>query len=79
MIYTDCLGKKQYRRYVVIVDMNPDVICCGIYESYFDAVGHIMNSLWEMAESYKEDGDQRRAGEGERASAFGFKQAGLNQ
>lgn len=62
MIYTDCLGKKQYRRYVVILDMNPEIICCGIYDSYFDAVGHIMNFIWEMAESYKKDGDEFEIG-----------------
>ena len=45
------------RQFVYVVEMSDDVMCMGVYDNYFEAVGRMMDSIWEFSESYKKDGD----------------------
>ena len=58
----DFLGHRYKRTYVVIADID-GLIVSGIFKNYDEAVGHVMNSLWEFSESYKDEGDIFEIGE----------------
>ena len=62
MIYTDALKKKYKKQFVLIVDMNPEILCMGVYDNYYEAAGTMMNYVWEFADSYKDKGDEFRIG-----------------
>lgn len=55
--YRDIVGNKYHRRFVVVNEMEDTMIACGIYEDYYTAVGYVMTSIWEFADSYKNEGD----------------------
>jgi len=47
------------RKYVVVEDQGEcAVFCFGIYDKYHEALGLIMDRIYEFKESYKEDGDE---------------------
>ena len=57
MIYRE-LNKDLYdRRFALVVDMDGELLCVGIYEQYNEAVGSMMCDIWDFSESYKEEGD----------------------
>ena len=56
MIYRDCIGKAWDRKFALVVDMDSGLLCDGIYETYAEAVGAMMCSIWDFAESYKKEG-----------------------
>lgn len=60
--HIDFLGHRYKRTYVVITDID-GLIVTGIFKNYDEAVGHVMNSLWEFSESYKDEGDIFEIGE----------------
>ena len=60
--HIDFLGHRYKRTYVVIADID-GLIVSGIFKNYDEAVGHVMNSLWEFSESYKDEGDIFEIGE----------------
>lgn len=60
--HIDFLGHRYKRTYVVIADID-GLIVTGIFKNYDEAVGHVMNSLWEFSESYKDEGDIFEIGE----------------
>ena len=60
--HIDFLGHRYKRTYVVITDID-GLIVSGIFKNYDEAVGHVMNCLWEFSESYKDEGDIFEIGE----------------
>ncbi len=60
--YIDVLGRGYHRQYIVINEMEDDVIACKVCEDYDTAVGYAMNRIWEFEESYKDDGDKFEIG-----------------
>ena len=60
--HIDFRGRRYKRTYVVITDID-GLIVSGIFKNYDKAVGHVMNSLWEFSESYKDEGDIFEIGE----------------
>ena len=60
--HIDFRGRRYKRIYVVIADID-GLIVSGIFKNYDEAVGHVMNSLWEFSESYKDEGDIFEIGE----------------
>ncbi len=53
----DILGKKYMRKYVLVLEMDDDMICHGIYTELTEAIGNMMSTIWEFAETCDEEGD----------------------
>lgn len=62
-IYHDLQGHAYHRRFVVVNEMEDTMIAHGVYEDYNTAVGEVMLSIWDFAESYKAEGDVFEIGE----------------
>ena len=45
------------RKYVLVTDSQDTIMCLGIYENYYEALGHAMDSIFQFKESYKGEGD----------------------
>ena len=57
MITKDVLGRKIDRKYILVVFMCDGPVCDGIFETFEEAVGTMMCSIWEFSDSYKDEDD----------------------
>lgn len=45
------------KRFVLILDTDGAMLCLGIFTDYRTAIGEAMNSVWDLKDSYRDDGD----------------------
>ena len=56
MIYRDYHKNAYDRKFVLVVDMSGELLCQGVYDTYAEAVGAMMCSIWDFSDSYQKEG-----------------------